>query len=291
MFIARTRIMALALPMALALLAAGCGGKKTAELPAQNLTPPQRPEALKTAADQIRAGQGAAAEQTATAWLAQHKGDPFEAEGHYLAGQAQFAQGKYQAAKESQDFAVDLAPERTTKALAMLARADCNFQMGNYHLASRQYHWLEELYRDVTAVPNDEVLFKLGMSAKMAGFPETADYWFDKVVELHATGTYAAEARRQHSKLGPAESGEPTYYTLELASFGDESKALAEAETYRQKGYRDVQVQKTSMLGTTYYAIHVGKYFNKLDANQAKEDAELAGLNPAIRPGVINVPK
>ena len=99
--------------------------------------------------------------------------------------------------------AIDSAGDRTLKALAMLGRANCNLAMQKYSLASRQYHWLETMYRDVKAVPQDEVLFKLGLATKKAGCPETADYWFKQVIELYATGPYAAQAKLQHSKYNP----------------------------------------------------------------------------------------
>ena len=279
---------------ALLILPAGCPGGRSASFTTPvdtKAAQAARPEALNQATLEIRAGQGAHAQARVQAWLNANASSPYRAEGFYLLGQAQFTQKDFQAAKASHDQALDLTQDRTTKALAMLGRADCNYELTKFHEASRQYHWLEEMYRDVTAVPHDELLFKLGLCAKKVGLSETADYWFNRVVELYGTGTYAAEARRMNSKLGPGATGEATFYSLEMASFGDEAKALQEAETYRAKGYSDVKVEAFQMLGTTYYSVQVGRFTNRNDAKRAKEDAELAGLSASIRPALIHIPR
>lgn len=246
-----------------------------------------RPAELVQAENLIRKGRAAEAQTVARKWLEGKKGHAYEAEAHYLVGQALVEQGKHEEAKKDLDMAVKLAPDRTTKGLAILSRADCNYELKKYHKASRNYHVLEQLFRDVRGVPHDEVIFKLGMCNKMAGQTETADYWFDKVVEMYAHGPYAAEARKQHSELNASRKGEPRYYTLEMASLPNEAAAQKEAEIYRKKGYRDVHVKKISILSTTYYSVRVGKYFNKNDAKRALEDAELSGLHASIRPAEI----
>ena len=283
----------LSLGALLVALASGCGDKRQAEVTPVNAATAQgaRPEVLTRASDEIRAGQAAAAQGRLQTWLSGNAGHPCRAEAHYLLGQALSAQGQFEAAKKSHDQAIDLTKDRTLKALAMLGRADCNYEMKKYHLASRQYHWLEEMYRDVTAVNHAEVLFKLGLCAKFAGFQETADYWFDRVIELYATSEFAAEARREHTKLGPAETGEPKFYYLEVASYGEEKLALTEAEAFRAKGYADVRVEPISMMGTKYYSVRIGKFANRMDAKRAMEDAEMSGLSASIRPGYFNIPK
>jgi TolA-binding protein len=250
-----------------------------------------RPAALAQAEKQVRAGQTAEAETGLRGWLNANPDSPYRAEGWYLLGQALFARKDFKGAKQCHEQAIKGPADRSLKALAMFARADCNYELGDYRVASRQYHWLEQFYRDVTAVPHDELLFKLGMCARLAGFPETADYWFNKVIELYATGKYAAEARRLNSQLGPGKTGEPTYYSLEVASYPDEQKALAEAQAFREKGYREVTVQKVDMLGTAYYCVNIGKYFNRNEALRAKQDAEFAGITASLRPGFISIPK
>ncbi len=257
----------------------------------ESRSPLVRPEPLKLAAEEIRAGKPKVAQQRVEAWLTAHENSPFGAEARYLRGQALFEQGQYLPAKESHDIAIEKAPDRTLKALAILARADCNFKMKKYNKASRQLHWLETVFRDITALRNDEVMYKLGLCHKMVGQTTTADYWFDKVIEMHATGPFAADARRQHSKLGPGKNTVPTFYSLELASFSDERKALQEAEIYREKGYREVSVHQTTILSTTYYSVQVGKYFNKNDAKRALDDAELSGLHASIKPSYVRVPR
>ncbi|MCZ7647639.1 MAG: SPOR domain-containing protein [Planctomycetota bacterium] len=283
------RLVTALLPVLMLALAAGCGDKKAAQAPVQD--PLVRPAVLAQSSELIRSNRGAEAEAQLGPWLEENPKSAFTAEGHYLMGQALFAQGRYEEAKRHHDRCLDETKDRTLKALAHLGRADCSFQLQDYHKASRQYHWLEEVYRDVTAVPPDEVLFKLGMSCKLAGFPETGDYWFKKVIELYGTSEYAEKARREHSWLSQDENGNPRYYSLEVASFSDEQKALAEAEVYRQKGYADVRVERRPIVGTDYYCIHVGNFVNRNDAIKAKEDAELAGLKTEIRPSWLLPPK
>ncbi|GMV81627.1 MAG: hypothetical protein AMXMBFR7_28110 [Planctomycetota bacterium] len=271
------------------LLASGCGDKKTAQ--AVNQEALVRPAVLAQAADSIRANKPGEAEAMLQGWIDANAESPYQPEAHYLMGQSLFHQGRYEEAKRHHDRCLDESKDKTLKALAHLGRADCNFELQNYQKASRQYHWLEEVYRDDPAVAHDEVLFKLGMSAKLAGFPETGDYWFKKVIELYATGRYAEEARRQHSWLGNGENGEPRYYSLEVAQFSNEAKALEEADIYRQKGYAEVRIETIKNYDTPRYAIHVGKFANRNDAIKAKEDAELAGLQPEIRPSWLIPPK
>lgn len=292
----RTASWLVALPLAALPFVTGCGPKKTGEF----TTPTDvrqahasRPEALNLAISEIKANRGAEAEARMKVWLEDENNvlSPHRPEGHYLLGQAQFIQGKYKEAKISHDLAEDRAKDRTTKALAQFARADCNYKLEKYALCIDQYMWLEQFYRDVTAVPHDELLFKLGMANKQLGFTETADYWFHRVIELYANGPYAADAKLQHSKLGGGESGEPKFYTLEVGQYNDEKKALAEAEVYRQKGYREVRVEQSTLMGNTYYSVYVGKYFNKIEAKRAQEDAEMSGLTASIKPGFMNWPK
>ncbi|MBI3830364.1 MAG: SPOR domain-containing protein [Planctomycetes bacterium] len=286
----------LALPLAAVPFLSGCGPKKTGEFttpPDSRVAESSRPAELNASIQDIRAGRCADAEARMQAWLEDKNNllSPFRPEGHYLLGQAQFGQGKYKEAKVNLDLAEDKARDRTTKALAQFARADCNYALGKYSLAIDQYMWIEQFYRDVTAVPHDELLFKLGMTNKKLEFTETADYWFNKVIELYATGKYAEQAKLEHSKLGPGETGEPKYYTLEVGAFSDEKKALTEAEIFRQKGYRDVRVEPYTITGNPYYGVYVGRYFNKNDAKRAKEDAELSGLTASIKPGTMAWPK
>jgi hypothetical protein len=188
------------------------------------------------------------------------------------------------------ELAIDNTNDRTLKALAMLGRADCNLAMEKYTLASRQYHWIETMCRDVKAIPQDEVMYKLGLACKRGGFPETADYWFNQVVELYATGPYAADAKRENSKYNPAADAaeeKPLVYSLEMKSFSDEAKANAEADKLRAKGYRDVEVIATTRNSDPLYEVHCGKFFNKNDAKRAKVDCDLAGIPATIRPAII----
>jgi TolA-binding protein len=280
---------------ALALMAglAGCKKQPTAHsTPAEVVSlPPTRPEALSQAEREIRAGQAKEAEAHLRGWVSANADSPYRPEAQYLLGQALFSQGDYQNAKTFHDEVIKGQGGRVLTALALFGRADCNFKLADYREASRQYHWLEQFYRDVSAVPHDELLFKLGLCCKFAGFPETADYWFDKVIELYGTSNYAEEARQNHSRLGPGKTGEPTFYSLEVASFSDEKRALAEAQAYKDKGYGDVTVREVAMFGTSYYSVHIGKYFSKNDAMRAKEDAQLAGINASIRPGWVGIPR
>ncbi|MGD0090942.1 MAG: SPOR domain-containing protein [Planctomycetota bacterium] len=247
-----------------------------------------RPEALVLAVSEIKGGKSADAQKRLEAFLAQEQKSVYRPEALYLLGQSLAAQGQYAEGKNKLDEAVSQAQDRTLKALAMLGRADCNMAMQKFSLASRQYHWLETMYRDVKAVPQDELLYKLGLACKKAGFPETADYWFKQVIDLYATGPYFADAKKEHSKYTPADPDEkPLQYTLEVSNFGDQQKAEKEAAILREKGYRDVQVISTTRNSFPCYEVHIGKFANKSDALRAQTDAELTGLSVKIRPGII----
>ncbi|MCW8131242.1 MAG: SPOR domain-containing protein [Planctomycetota bacterium] len=286
----------LTLPLAALPFVTGCGPKKTSEFttkPSETQANALRPADFNFAIQDIKANRGAEAETRMKAWLDQDDNvlSPDRPEAFYLLGQAQFIQGKYKEAKVSHDIAEDRAKDRTVKALAQFARAECNYELEKYSLAIDQYMWIEQFYRDVMAVPQDEVLYKLGMSNKKLGFTDTADYWFHRVVELYAGSKLADEAKRQHSKLGAGENGDPKYYSLEVATFTKEDKANAEADVYRQKGYANVRVEPYTKMGNQYYGVMLGRYFNKMDAKRAQEDAELAGMSASIRPGWYAWPK
>jgi TolA-binding protein len=249
---------------------------------------PARPDSLDAAALEIRANKPADAQQRMEAYLKEQPKGAFTAEALYLLGQAQAAQGQHEDAKKTLDEAVDKTDNRNLKALAMLGRADCNMAMGKYQLASRQYHWLETMYRDVKAVPQDEVLFKLGLSTKKAGFDETADHWFKQVIEMYATSPYAEKAKQYHTAFNPKAPGvEPRVYTLEVDTFSTLKKAEAEADILRSKGYKDIQIVETTRNDYKVYEVHVGKFGNKNDAARAQTDAELAGLPTTIRPTIL----
>jgi TolA-binding protein len=264
----------------------GCDGR-TEDAAASAALPP-RPEAVAQAARDIKAGQHAAAEQALLAFLKENQGNYYAPEAEYLLGQAIAAQGHYEDGKSHLETAIDNANSRTLKALAMLGRADCNMALRKYSLASRQYHWLETMYRDVKAIPQDEVLFKLGMATKAAGCPETADYWFNQVIELYATGPYAAQAKTQNSKYNPPDpDAQPLVFSLEVSVFANEDKANAEAEALRAKGYRNIEVVATTRNSNPVFEVRMGRFQNRNEAVRAQTDAELAGLNTTIRPGAI----
>ena len=249
---------------------------------------PTRPEALSLARQDIKAGNGPSAQQRVEAYLKENRTTPFRAEAEYLLGQAFTTQGDFETGKKHLEIAIDEAQDRDLKAFAMLGRANCNMEMKAYHLASRQYHWLETMYRDVKGLPQDEIMFKLGLSSKRAGAPETADYWFNRVIELYATGPYAEDAKRENSKYTPSNSSDkPLVYSLEFKNYNDEKKANEEADILRAKGYRDVEVIPTSRNGFATWEVHIGKFYNKNDAQLAKTDADLAGLDTHIRPAIV----
>jgi TolA-binding protein len=250
--------------------------------------PAPRPDALVQATNEIKAGKPADAQPRLEAFLKEEPKSNYRPEALYLLGQALAAQGQFEDAKKKLDDAIDSTEDRTLKALAMLGRADCNLAQQKWHPASRQYHWLETMYRDVKALPQDELMFKLGLSTKKAGFPETADYWFKQVIELYATGPYAAQARQLHTQYTPEDPDQkPRVYTLEVNNHGNQQKADAEADALRAKGYRDVQVIATTRNDLPTYEVHVGKFENKNDALRAQTDAELAGLATRVRPATV----
>jgi len=282
------------------ILAALCGASLLCALPgcdkdrddgpqtASAVAPAPRPEALSLAISEIKSGKAADAQKRLEAFLAQEQKSVYKPEALYLLGQSLAAQGQYAEGKNKLDETIGATEDRTLKALAMLGRADCNMAMQKFSLASRQYHWLETMYRDVKAVPQDELMYKLGLACKKAGFQETADYWFKQVIDLYATGPWFLEAKAQHSKYTPADPDEkPRVYTLEVNSFGDQKKAEAEAATLREKGYRDVQVIASTRNSLPCYEVHIGKFGNKSDALRAQTDAELAGLSVTLRPALI----
>lgn len=247
-----------------------------------------RPTALTTAAEELKTNKPKEAQARLDDFVRTEPKSGFWAEAQYMLGQANAKQGDYDNAKKHLELAIDNTSDRTLKALAMMGRADCNLAMEKYQLASRQYHWIETMYRDVKALPQDEVMYKLGIATKRAGFPDTADYWFNQVIELYATGPYAADAKRENSKYSPTDAEEkPLVYSLEIKSFGDEAKANAEADKLRAKGYRDVEVIATTINSIPTYEVHCGKFFNKNDAKRAKTDCDLAGISATIRPAII----
>jgi TolA-binding protein len=268
---------------------AGCNDDKEEARPAaEAAVPAERPAVLANAIASIKANRPAEAQAPLEAFLEQEPKSICRPEALYLLGQSLAAQGDYEHGKKKLDAAIDATDDRTLKGLAMLGRADCNMALKKYALASRQYHWLESMYREVKAIPQDELMYKLGMATKKAGNNEVADYWFNKVVELYATGPYAALARQENSRLTPADpDAEPVIYSLEVANFVSEKKAEAEAEVLRAKGYRDVQMIPTTRNGLPTYEVHVGKFLNRSDAFAAQTDAKIAGLPTLIRPATI----
>jgi TolA-binding protein len=253
---------------------------------AQETTP--RPEALSAATNEIKAGKTAEAQTRLEAFLEQEPKHVYRAEALYLLGQSLAAQGQYEDGKKKLDAAIDATHDRTLKGLALLGRADCNMAMKKYSLASRQYHWLETMYRDVKAIPQDELMYKLGLACKNSDAQESADYWFKQVIELYSTGPYAADAKLQHSKYTPEDPNvAPRVFTLEVSSYGKREKAEEDAAILREKGYRDVQIVETTRNSFPIYEVHVGKFENKNAAVHAQTDAELAGLATTIRPSTI----
>ncbi|HYG78236.1 MAG TPA: tetratricopeptide repeat protein [Planctomycetota bacterium] len=260
-----------------------------APVPASSTAPVGKPEALTTAIKEIREGHPGDAQARLEVFLKDEpKKSPHRAEALYLLGQSLAAQNKLEEAKKRLDDAIDSTEDRTLKALAMFGRADCNLALRNFSLASRQYHWLETMYRDVKALPQDELMYKLGLACKNADARDTADYWFKQVIELYAHGPFAEKAKLEHSKYSPKNPDEkPRVYTLEVSSFGKREKAEAEAEILAEKGYRDVQIIETTVTSIPVFEVHIGKFGNKNDAIRAHTDADLAGLKTTIRPAII----
>jgi len=281
----RTRIFASVFSAGLALFSLNGCNDRDKESPAASAAP--RPEALQIAASEIRAGQCAAAQVRCETFLTENKDSNYAPEAHYLCGQAMVAQGDLKNGKQHLERSIDDTDDRTLKALGMLARADCNMALGELTMASRQYHWLETMYRDVKAIPQDELMYKLGMACKKTDAQGTADYWFRQVIESYATGPYYEKAKMEHSAYAPDLAPTPRVYSLEVAAHGKAEKAEEEAQILREKGYRDVQVIETTRNDHPIYEVHVGKFENRSDALRAYTDADLAGLHTKIRPAVI----
>jgi TolA-binding protein len=247
-----------------------------------------RPAELTTATEEIRSNRLVEAQLHLESFIKENPKNAYTPEALYLLGQTQAAQGQHEAGKKALEEAMDRTKDRTLKALAMLGRADCNMAMGKFQLASRQYHWLENMYRDVKALPQDEVMFKCGMASKKAGFDETADYWFKQVIENYATGSFAEKAKQNHTAYAPKDPNqEPRVYTLQVSTFATAKKAESEADILRSKNYRDVQVVESTRNAEPVWEVHVGKFGNKNDAARAQTDAELAGLPTTLRPTIV----
>ncbi len=251
-----------------------------------------RPAELVQAYGELQGGQPGQAQMTAQNYIATHRGDPYQPEAHYIAGQALAAQGQFADGKEHLEITIDKTGDRNLKALAMLGRADCNMGLGKYSLASRQYHWIEVNYKEVKALNQDEVMFKLGLAAKKAGNIDWADYWFNQVNELYHSGPYAERAREENSHFNPppGKREQPLVYTLEAYEFTNSEKAEEAATVLRSKGYRDVEVITTTQNKTAVYEVHVGKFTSKAEAGRAQVDAKLAGLSTSLRPGLLLEP-
>ena len=287
------RIIALLALLSLAILLTGCD-KRDGDEPAQasfetSAPVESRPPELVGAYTSLQSGQPAQAFTSAHAFLQAQPDSRYRPEALYLCGQSLSAQGDFERGKKFHEEAIDRAQDRNLKALAMLGRADCNYGMGHFSLASRQYHWLQTMYKDSRPLHQDEVMFKLGMSSKKAGNPEWADYWFNQVNELYNTGAYAERARAENSHFTPtAEAHEkPLVYYLDAYEFGKPEKAEEAAGALRSKGYRDVEVVKTTRSKQTVYEVHVGKFNNRAEAGRAQVDAKLEGLSTSVRPGTL----
>jgi TolA-binding protein len=269
------------------------GASEQAKAIIVNVQTSTRPDTLTQAERQIRSGEVGEAEALLRGWLTANADSAYMPEAEYMLGQARFAQGDYAGAKFYHEKVLDHRNvDRSLKALAYFARADCNYEMQSYFTASRQYHCLETVYRDVRAVPHDELLFKLGMATRQAGFEETSNYWFNKVIELYATTKWGAEARKMNTTLNGSRDGVPTRYVLEVKKYNDEAKALSAADELRKKGYASVDVQEeTNLLGNRFYRLTVGRFFNRNEALSAKEDADMAGLSTSIHPGLMDTSK
>ena len=260
-------------------------------IPAAAITVTRSPD-LSQAEDDIRAGNNAQAQSRCETFLQQDPKSKFAPDAHYLLGKALLAQGKPEDAKKHFEKAIDDAQSRLLKGSAMLGRANCNLELKNYHLASRQYHWLDSMYRDVKGIPQDEVLFKCGLACKKAGNSDTANYWFRQTIELYSMSPYAEEAKRESSAYNPVDpQRKPLVYTLKVDTWNNRQKADEEAEQLRAKGYRDVEVIEITEYGNKAYQVHVGKFATKNEAARAETDAELAGLKTTMSPKTLKAPE
>ena len=176
----------------------------------------------------------------------------------------------------------------------MFGRADCNMGLERYSLASEQYHWIEVNYKDVKAIHQDELMFKLAMASKKAGNQDWANYWFERVNELYNTGPYAERARNEIKRTNPVtnkvEQGEVAYW-LQVDTYGSKEKAEAVAADLRAKQYRDVEVVASSRVNFPVWEVRVGKFNNRNQASRAQVDAQLVGLNTSVHPTTINPPR
>ncbi|MEI6232546.1 MAG: SPOR domain-containing protein [Planctomycetota bacterium] len=248
-----------------------------------------RPGQITQAYSELQGGQHSQAFTTANSFAESNPENPYRYEALYIAGQALAGQGQFQQGKDRLEVVIDKTKDRNLKALAMLGRADCNMGMEKYSLASRQYHWIQVNYKEVKALQQDEVMFKLGLASKKANNIEWADYWFNQVNELYHTGPYAERARQENSRFTPPpdKNAKPLQYYLEAYEYSRVEKAEESATMLRSKGYRDVEVVPTTRNTKPVYEVRVGKFLNRAAAGRAQVDAELAGLSTSVRPGMI----
>jgi len=248
-----------------------------------------RPPELVESYNALQSGQHAQAFSSAQGYLQSQPNGPYRAEALFLCGRSSANQGNYEGGKKYFEDAIDTAHDRNLKALAMLGRADCNYGMEKYSLASRQYHWLETMYKDVKPLHQDEVMFKLGMASKKAGNQDWANYWFNQVNELYHTGPYAERARAENTNFTPPANSDqkPLVYSLEAYVYDKSDKAENAAAMLRSKGYRDVEVKKSTRNSLVVYEVHTGKFTSRNEAGRAQVDAKLAGLDTEVRPMTV----
>jgi tetratricopeptide (TPR) repeat protein len=187
-----------------------------------------------------------------------------------------FETKKYKEATVDFEEAIRASGDRTLRALALLGAGDSYYALQDWDRAHNCYHAVEHQYRDIAAVSQEEVMFKLGVVNRTRGFTRTADEWFDKVNEYYPNGKYGAEARRRHSNLSNC------YYGIEVASYQDEPRARECASDLKARGFQNVVIQHESRFATLFYCVVIGKYINRLEAERAKSLEPMPGKYAAV---------
>jgi len=241
-----------------------------------------RPAELSQSIADIQSHRAANAARRLVDWINANKEHPARPEAWYLLGQAQQALGDFDAARESHDEAQSTANDRTLKALATFALGEDKYQLKRYNGAASEWESVEHKYRDVAAIPMDELFFKLGMAYKKDGQVESADTWFSRVLDYYGSSKYASLARAEHSRL--RDEDRVGYFRLEVAQFGKEREAQKDAVAWRKKGYFNVQVREQNPGDDATYSVEVGQYVNRTDAERAQEDLSIMGVDSKVLP-------
>lgn len=191
---------------------------------------------------------------------------------YYLRGVVRQKQGRDAEARHDFRLGATSRGIRKTQIFSAVALANMDFEAGRDASAISLYRQAIEI--DMSDLPNDVILLRLGVALQRQGQWAEADDVLSQLISQHPRSPLAAQAQQRF---------QATAFTVQAGLFTNRSNADSLAANLRSRGFPVSQTVTVSS-GRTAYLVNVGRLRTFAEARQMAQRLQAAGVEGVIKP-------